>query len=153
VADPFPADEVLDARRPALVALVPPAPCVRAWRFPSTARSVGRVRGLLRPFLTESGFPDDEADDLVLAACEAATNGVEHAHHPTEPFIDVLVEVVGTRVRIVVRDYGRWTPWAAGSPHRGRGLRMMNVLTAVSLTSGPQGTSVTLQNLADARAR
>ena len=47
--------------------------------------------------------------NLVLAAGEAAANGVEHARHPTEPFFDVQAEIEGHSVRIVVRDYGRWT--------------------------------------------
>jgi anti-sigma regulatory factor (Ser/Thr protein kinase) len=119
----------------------------RDWRFPSTAMSVRTMRRELRPFLASSGLPEQDVDDLVLAACEAAANGVEHARHPAEPFFDVQAEIEGSSVCIVVRDYGRWTPPNADPGNRGRGLHMMTMLAAVSLTSGPLGTSVTLRNL------
>jgi anti-sigma regulatory factor (Ser/Thr protein kinase) len=124
----------------------------RDWRYPSTALSVRSMRRDLRPFLMSSELPDAEVDDLVLAACEAAANGIEHAQHPTEPFFDVQAEVEGRQVRIVVRDYGRWTMRRVGPGHRGRGLRMMTTLAAVCLTSWPLGTSVTLRNLVDGRS-
>jgi len=119
----------------------------REWRFPSTAMSVRTMRRELRPFLASSELTEQDVDDLVLAACEAATNGIEHARHPAEPFFDVQAEIDGHSVRIVVRDYGRWTPPNADPGNRGRGLHMMTMLAAVSLTSGPLGTSVTLRNL------
>jgi anti-sigma regulatory factor (Ser/Thr protein kinase) len=101
----------------------------------------------LRPFLAASGLPDADVDDLVLAACEAATNGVEHARHPVQPYFDVDAEVDGHRGRVVVRDYGRWTAGQTDPGDRGRGLHMMTMLAAVSLTSGPDGTTVTLSSL------
>ena len=117
------------------------------WRFPSTAMSMGAMRRELRPFLASSGLPEQDVADLVLAACEAATNDIEHARRPAEPFFDVQAEISGHSVRIVVRDYGRWTVPQSMSGDRGRGLHMMTMLAAVSLTSGRDGTSVTLRNL------
>jgi anti-sigma regulatory factor (Ser/Thr protein kinase) len=124
---------------------------VRNWRFPAIAMSVRDLRQELRPFLRGSGLPDGDIDDLVLAACEAATNGIEHARHPTQPCFDVLAEIDGRRVRIVVRDYGRWATDRRGAEDRGRGLHLMTMLAAVSLTSGPLGTTVTLRSLANGR--
>ena len=92
-------------------------------------------------------MPARDVDDLVLAACEAATNAIEHALGSTELFFDVRAEIDGTGVEIVIRDYGRWTADMPAPGDRGRGLRMMTMLTAVSLISGPLGTSVTLRNL------
>lgn len=123
----------------------------RNWRFPSTALAIRSVRRELRLFLGTSGLPGTEVDDLVLAACEAASNSIEHARHPTEPYVDVRVEIDGHRVCIVVRDFGRWTTPRIDDGQRGRGLHMMTMLTAVSLTSGPLGTTVTLRNLVDGR--
>jgi anti-sigma regulatory factor (Ser/Thr protein kinase) len=120
---------------------------LREWRFPSTATSVRTMRHELRSFLAQSGLPEPEIDDLLLAACEAAANGIEHARHPAEPFFEVVAEIDGPRVRIVLRDYGRWTPARADPGARGRGLQMMTMLAAVSLTSGPHGTTITLRNL------
>jgi anti-sigma regulatory factor (Ser/Thr protein kinase) len=133
-------------RRPLPVAV---ATRTRNWRFPSTAMSVRTMRRELRPFLASSELPEQDVDDLVLAACEAATNGIEHARHPAEPFFDVQAEIEGRSVRIVVRDYGRWGAPQTAPGDRGRGLHMMTMLAAVSLTSGPLGTSVTLRNLVD----
>ena len=146
-----------DGRRRSPVVRAPPAPpaasvSARDWRFPSTAGSVRSVRRQLRPFLVESGLPEADIDDLVLAACEAVTNGIEHARYPTEPFFDVQAEIEGRRVQIVVRDYGRWTTQRVDPGHRGRGLHMMTMLAAVSVTSGPLGTTVTLRNLVDGRS-
>jgi anti-sigma regulatory factor (Ser/Thr protein kinase) len=98
-----------------------------------------------------AGLPEVEVDDLVLATCEAASNGIEHARHPTEPFFDVRADVEQLRVCVVVRDYGRWTTDRKDHGHRGRGLHMMATLAAVSLTAGPLGTTVTLHNLVDGR--
>ncbi|HEV7187468.1 MAG TPA: ATP-binding protein [Blastococcus sp.] len=123
----------------------------RTWRLPATPLSVREMRRELRPFLAASGLPDDDLDDLVLAACEAAGNGIEHARAPTRPCIDVLAEIDGRRVRIVVRDHGRWDPERHDAGNRGRGLHMMQKLAAVSLTSGPLGTSVTLRSRGDGR--
>ena len=111
------------------------------------------MRRDLRPFLLASGMGDGVVDDLVLAACEAAANGIEHAEHPTEPFFDVHAEFDGERLRVGIRDYGRWAPRQVDPGRRGRGMHMMTRLAAVSLTSGPLGTSVTLRNLVDARSR
>jgi anti-sigma regulatory factor (Ser/Thr protein kinase) len=117
-----------------------------AWRFPVAGTSVRGVRRALRPFLADAELPDNDVDDLVLATCEAAANAVEHAVHPTEHFFDLTAETDDGRVEIVVRDYGRWrtdsTPQDGG-----RGLLMMSTLAAVTLTSGPVGTTVTLRRL------
>jgi anti-sigma regulatory factor (Ser/Thr protein kinase) len=118
-----------------------------AWRFPSTGQSVRGVRCALRPFLTRAGVAAAELDDLVLAACEAASNAVEHAQRSTEAYFDVTAETDGIAVAIAVRDYGRWQPCRGGRGDRGRGLSMMMKLAAVTLTSGPHGTSVTLRSL------
>jgi anti-sigma regulatory factor (Ser/Thr protein kinase) len=133
-----------DPARPAGAAI---AAHSREWRFPSAEMSVRRMRHELRPFLEQSGLSPHEVEDLLLAACEAAANGIEHAQHPAEPFFDVQADIDGPRVRIVVRDYGRWTPGPTDGVNRGRGLHMMTMLAVVSLTSGPLGTTVTLSNL------
>jgi anti-sigma regulatory factor (Ser/Thr protein kinase) len=122
---------------------------IRTWRFPYAAVAVPTMRAELRRFLTEFGLTDPTVDDLILAACEAAANCVEHARHPTEPFFDVQAGVLGREARIVIRDHGRWTTRHVDPGHQGRGLHMMTMLAAVSLTSGPEGTTVTLRNLVD----
>jgi anti-sigma regulatory factor (Ser/Thr protein kinase)/sporulation protein YlmC with PRC-barrel domain len=117
----------------------------RQWRWPSIPTSVRAMRLELRPLLDMSGLPDDELEDLVLAAGEAGANAVEHAHRPTLPFFDVLTDVGEHWARIVVQDHGRWqTPFTGG--HRGRGLQMIGVLADATLTVGSRGTTVVLRN-------
>jgi hypothetical protein len=87
----------------------------------------------------------DERHDLLLAACEAASNGIEHARDPSEPFVDVLTEIGGAYVTIVVRDYGQWRLSAPGA-HRGHGLGMMWALTETTIDTGPLGTTVTIRS-------
>ena len=90
------------------------------WRFPAEASSIPVLRRRLRTLLVDGGVDDDQAYDLLLAACEAATNAFEHAQDPTEPFFDVTVHVDDDQVRISVRDYGQWRERMA-SMDRGRG--------------------------------
>jgi len=152
-------DPSADYQRSALAGVVPnshisPTADHREWRLASTPTSVGVLRRGLRAFLDGAGRSRDEREDLVLATCEATTNAVEHAQHPTEPFVDVTTEIVDGVVTIVVTDHGQWqepTP----SMYRGRGLAMMRLLAETTLVHGPHGTIVTLRSrsgAADARA-
>ena len=115
------------------------------WHLRSVESAIPWMRRGLRAFLVETGLPNDDVEDLVLAACEAATNAVEHAQHPTEPFFDAFIEIAEGVVTIVIRDHGEWrqpTP----DPYRGRGLAMMRVLADTTVTSRPNGTTVTMRN-------
>jgi anti-sigma regulatory factor (Ser/Thr protein kinase) len=117
----------------------------RQWRWPSAVSSIRVMRLALRPVLDLTGLPDDDLEDLVLAAGEAATNAVEHARSPQPPFLDVLTEVGAGRARIVVQDHGRWRrPTGAGD--RGRGLQLIGSLADATLTVGPRGTTMVLCN-------
>jgi anti-sigma regulatory factor (Ser/Thr protein kinase) len=117
----------------------------REWRLHSIESSVPSLRRGLSAFLDTIGLSDDEFYDLILAASEAATNAVEHAQHPTEPFFDVSAEVDDGRVTIVVHDHGRWLP-PRSSLYRGRGLAMMRVLADTTVEAGTHGTTVTIRN-------
>ncbi len=117
----------------------------RQWRWPSVLTAVRAMRLELRPLLDLTGLPDDEIEDLILAAGEAATNAVEHARLPAPPCFDVLTEVGDARARIVIQDHGRWRTPAQWSG-RGRGLYLMGVLARATLTVGPGGTTVVLRN-------
>jgi anti-sigma regulatory factor (Ser/Thr protein kinase) len=103
------------------------------------------MRWGLRAFLGDAGLSGDELEDLILAACEAASNALEHAQHSTEPFFDVATQVTDDVVTIVVHDHGQWRAQTS-SPHRGRGLAMMSVLADTSVAVGDRGTTVTLRS-------
>jgi anti-sigma regulatory factor (Ser/Thr protein kinase) len=128
---------------PETIATDPPPLRRQEWRLPSTGSSVRSVRSGLRAFLDGSGMPPENLQDLMMAACEAATNAIEHAQQPSEPFVDVLFDVTDDQVTIVVRDHGRWRHGPSG-PYRGRGLQMMRSLADTTIASDPHGTTVTL---------
>jgi CheY-like chemotaxis protein/anti-sigma regulatory factor (Ser/Thr protein kinase) len=112
------------------------------WRFPAEASSIPVLRRRLRTLLHDAGVDHDQAYDLLLAACEAATNAFEHAQDPTEPFFDVTVHV-DHEVRISVHDYGQWRE-RMPSMDRGRGSTLMSAFGEITATPSPDGTTVTI---------
>jgi anti-sigma regulatory factor (Ser/Thr protein kinase) len=123
----------------------PPAAPHPGWHLPATSVSVPSLRRGLRSVLDDTGLPDDALYDLLLAACEAATNAIEHAQEPTEPFIDVRFEVAEGQVTIIVQDHGRWRDGPA-TPLRGRGLAMMRALADTTVDAHARGTTVTMRS-------
>jgi anti-sigma regulatory factor (Ser/Thr protein kinase) len=115
------------------------------WRLSSVESAIPWMRRGLRAFVADSGLSEDEREDLVLAACEAGTNAVEHAQQPTEPFFEVVIDIADGLVTIVVRDHGQWQQ-PTSDPYRGRGLAMMRVLADTTVSTCPDGTTVTLRN-------
>ena len=120
-----------------------PSTASTSWRLPSEAAAIPVLRRRLRSWLDVSGVEPDDAYDLLLAACEAATNAIEHAQHPTEPFFDVTATVVDDAIRIAVRDYGQWRERVA-SMDRGRGGTLMSAVGDITATPSPEGTTVVI---------
>jgi signal transduction histidine kinase/CheY-like chemotaxis protein len=114
------------------------------WRFASTPQTIPALRRALRRLLDAAGLDEDQAYDLLLAACEAATNAIEHAQDPTEPFFDVSAEVEGDSVTITVRDYGQWRE-RVPSMDRGRGSTLMSAFADITATPSPEGTTVVIR--------
>jgi len=107
------------------------------------------VRERIRAWLDGFGWPEHEADDVVLAVHEAVSNSVEHGYDEMAAGeVDIRGERVvdgdGQRVRVVVRDEGRWrTPRDPG--YRGRGIAVMRgCMEAVEVRPGVAGTEVEL---------
>ncbi|UOX99831.1 ATP-binding protein [Blastococcus sp. PRF04-17] len=149
VPDPVPPPD------PATVVAGPPAPRrpreprsgddrpQAEWRLPSQVTSIPVLRRRLRGWLTDAGLHEDQAYDLLLAACEAATNAVEHAQEPTEPFVVVSASLSGADVRISVRDFGQWRE-RVPSMDRGRGSTLMSATGEVTAIPSPEGTTVVI---------
>ncbi|MGY1741390.1 ATP-binding protein [Blastococcus sp. SYSU D01050] len=114
------------------------------WRLPSTTSSIPALRRRLRALFTDAGLPEDLAYDLLLAACEAATNAVEHAQEPTEPFVDVTAEIGDDEVVVAVRDHGHWRE-RVPSMDRGRGSMLMSAFAEVTATPSAEGTTVVIR--------
>lgn len=140
------------AEAPALPPSPPPAPAPvsepsvsrERWRFASAPQTIPALRRALRRMLDAAGIDEDQAYDLVLAACEAATNAIEHAQDPTEPFFDVTAEVADGAVTVTVRDYGQWRQ-RVPSMDRGRGSTLMSAFADITATPGPEGTTVVIR--------
>jgi anti-sigma regulatory factor (Ser/Thr protein kinase) len=118
----------------------------RAWRLRSVDSSLPTLRRELSALLTTSELSEDESYDLLLSVSEAASNAVEHAQDPCEPFFDVVAELDEATVTVTVTDHGRWLPPTA-SAFRGRGLAMMRILADTTVTTGGGGTTVTIRSV------
>jgi signal transduction histidine kinase/CheY-like chemotaxis protein len=120
-------------------------PVSAEWRFPAAASSIPLLRRQLRTLLDGAGVHPDRTYDVLLAACEAATNAVEHAQDPREPFVDVAATVAEGRIRITVRDHGQWRE-RAPSMDRGRGSTLMSAAGQITATPSPEGTTVVISS-------
>ncbi len=101
----------------------------------------------------------ERRSDIVLAVYEAVANAAEHAYaagtqsSSTQPSgtrpgaIEVRARLTREEsLEVTVTDGGRWKSDASSSPYRGRGLALISALSDASdVTSGPDGTSVTLR--------
>ncbi|PWW22490.1 histidine kinase-like protein [Geodermatophilus normandii] len=122
-----------------------PGATTTTWRFASRASSIPALRRRLQALLLDAGLDEDRVHDLVLAACEAATNAVEHAQDPLEPVVDVGVTLDDGAVEIAVRDHGQWKE-RTSSMDRGRGSMLMSAFADVTAVPGPAGTTVTIRS-------
>jgi GAF domain-containing protein/anti-sigma regulatory factor (Ser/Thr protein kinase) len=113
--------------------------------LPAEPAALSTVRERLRPWLAKAGASAAETDDIVLAAWEACANAIEHAQEPTLPDFAFEASRVADRVRVAVRDHGRWKPEVPRA-HRGFGLRLMRTLMeSVEVSPVPHGTVVTME--------
>lgn len=109
------------------------------------AAELARLREAIADWLEPLGVRATDALSITLAACEAATNVVEHAYVGRMPGRLGLVADLDGRgsVRITVDDDGTWR--APGGGPGGRGISLMRaVCEEVVIDSGEHGTSVAL---------
>jgi anti-sigma regulatory factor (Ser/Thr protein kinase) len=105
---------------------------------------LAEVRRRLAAWLSAHGATPAEANDIVLAAHEAAMNAIEHAYGPGDAEITVSATVREDGIEIAVHDSGRWRD--SRSEHRGRGRSIMSALMDdVSIDTGPTGSTVRLR--------
>ena len=112
--------------------------------LPANPASVPSLRRTLVRWLEENvGATRTEARDIVLAACEAASNAVEHAYGPAEGKLQIGAEVLDGEVMLKVRDFGSWRE--PRDPAHGRGLGIMEKVMDVQVRSEHDGTEVRLR--------
>jgi serine/threonine-protein kinase RsbW len=111
---------------------------------------LSQVRGRLRTWLQTAGWDLEDAEDVVLAANEALSNAIEHAHPPgTRAEVTLAVQILSRdlwrRAELVVTDTGQWRPPPADDENRRRGIPIMRgCMQDLTIDAGPDGTRVTL---------
>jgi anti-sigma regulatory factor (Ser/Thr protein kinase)/putative methionine-R-sulfoxide reductase with GAF domain len=134
-----------------IVARVPPLPEELRGRWPAEKEALADVRALLRRWLHVQGATEDEAYDIIVASQEACANAVEHAYAPGKRSFEVEASYEEGRIRVVVRDDGRWRP--PRGTYRGRGLPLMQALMErVDITHTDTGTVVVLERTVGRKA-
>jgi anti-sigma regulatory factor (Ser/Thr protein kinase) len=127
-----------------IAARLPPLPDELVSRWPADRDVLASVRRLLRRWLRTRGASEEETYDITVACQEACANAVEHAYGPGGRSFDVEASHSDGRIRLTVRDGGRWR--APRGTNRGRGLPLMRALMeTVDVQHGEQGTVVVLE--------
>ena len=98
----------------------------------------------MRRWLRAQGATDAETAEITVACQEACTNAVEHAYRPGHESFALEADCEAGRVRITIRDTGRWRP--PRGTDRGRGLMMMRrLMEHVDVRHTDEGTVVVLE--------
>ena len=119
-----------------------------ALRIPASVDRLRPLRRRVEDWARGQGVGEDELADLQLALGEAVSNAMEHAYRDTEAGtveveLDVRATAAGRAVVARVADRGRWKPATSRPSHRGRGLMMIDGLSAdMRVTSNDSGTEV-----------
>jgi GAF domain-containing protein/anti-sigma regulatory factor (Ser/Thr protein kinase) len=128
----------------AIAARLPPLSEDLRTRWPAQPEALVAVRHLLRRWLRAHGASEDEAYEILVACQEACANAVEHAYAPGRAHFEVDASSHEARIRITIRDRGRWRE--PRGTHRGRGLALMrSLMQTVEVEHGDDGTVVVLE--------
>jgi anti-sigma regulatory factor (Ser/Thr protein kinase)/putative methionine-R-sulfoxide reductase with GAF domain len=134
-----PADDVA-----VIAARLPPLSEDLRTQWPAQPEALVAVRHLLRRWLRAHGASEDEAYEILVACQEGCANAVEHAYGPGRAHFEVDAEHREARIRVTIRDHGRWR--APRGTHRGRGLVLMrSLMETVDVEHGDAGTVVVLE--------
>jgi anti-anti-sigma factor len=112
--------------------------------LPSEPEVIASLRRALRLWAVHMGAGSEEADDLVHAASEAASNVVEHAYGPAGGVLELHATYHERCISVVIRDRGRWR--SQRDVGQGRGLELIRGLVdEAQIVRSPTGTEVRLQ--------
>jgi len=97
-------------------------------------------------WLGRCGLSRRAAEDVLIAVGEACANAIEHGLRHNPGRIRLTAEASATRLRVTVRDTGRWRPGPSGDGYRGHGIALMRaVMHQVDIHLDPAGTTVDMQ--------
>jgi anti-anti-sigma factor len=112
--------------------------------LPAEPEEVASVRTALRSWAVHWGATVREADDLVHAVSEAASNVVEHAYGAASGTIELHAIYDAGFISVTVRDQGCWRP--PRDTGQGRGLQLIRGLVHdVDVVCAERGTEVRMQ--------
>jgi anti-sigma regulatory factor (Ser/Thr protein kinase) len=114
-------------------------------RVPAEPPALVQLRTELESWLDDAGVADQPAFDAVAAASEAASNAIEHAQEPSQPYVDVHAERDGHALRLTVRDYGHWRA-PRFNTDRNHGLLLIDsLMTKVTIERADGGTTIAME--------
>jgi anti-sigma regulatory factor (Ser/Thr protein kinase) len=122
---------------------------------PADLGELREIRGRLEDWARRHDLPPETTVDLQLTLGEAVSNAIEHAYRggrcgprpSPRPTVEVDVELrftsAGRAVVVCVTDHGRWRPAPAEPGYRGRGLALIEELSAgLQVVRTAEGTQV-----------
>ncbi len=114
--------------------------------FPADADELATVRRLLRTWIGLLSIDSLVGQDVLIAACEACANAIEHGYRGAAAgTVRLRVEVTGSDVLITVSDHGRWRP-PSQARDRGHGLKLIRAtMREVEITANDLGTTIEMR--------
>ena len=114
--------------------------------FPADPDELALVRRQLRGWLGRLSMDSLVAQDVLIAACEACANAIEHGYRDSPAgTVWLRVEVTGPDVVITVSDRGRWRP-PIPARDRGHGLKLIRAtMRDVEITANDLGTTIEMR--------
>ena len=114
--------------------------------FPADPDELALVRRALRGWLGQLSLDPMAAQDVLIAACEACANAIEHGYLGSGAgTVRLRAEVSGPDVLLTVSDQGSWRP-PRQLRDRGHGLKLIRAtMRDVAITSGDDGTTVRMR--------
>jgi PAS domain S-box-containing protein len=114
--------------------------------FPADPDELATVRRQLRAWIDRLSIDSLVGQDVLIAACEACANAIEHGYRGAPAgTVRLRGEVTGSDVLITVSDHGRWRP-PSQARDRGHGLKLIRAtMREVEITANDLGTTIEMR--------
>jgi signal transduction histidine kinase/serine phosphatase RsbU (regulator of sigma subunit)/FixJ family two-component response regulator len=114
--------------------------------IPADPDELAMLRRELNGWLTQFSVDPVIAQDVLIAACEACANAIEHGYRDAPGgTVRLRVEATGRDLLITVSDQGRWQP-PQRIQDRGHGLELIRAtMHDVSITASDEGTTIEMR--------
>ena len=114
--------------------------------FPADPDELAPVRRQLRSWLGQLSLDPVVTQDVLIAACEACANAIEHGYRGQRAgMVRLRAEASGPDLLLTVADRGRWRA-PRQLRERGHGLKLIRAtMREVNITSGDAGTTVRMR--------